>query len=135
MVTVTSRDTIAARRHRTERIALAVLVVAAALLAWNWRSLNANARIAAAFGARIGCSCRFVARRPLADCRADFEPRMGLVVLSEDAAAKSVTARFPLLAAQTARWRAGQGCRLDRWDQPAGLVAAIQPPPTTRSPA
>ena len=40
---------------------------------------------------------------------------MRLVMLSEDAEARSVTARVPLIASQTARWRPGQGCALDPW--------------------
>jgi len=40
---------------------------------------------------------------------------MALVILSEDSAAKSVTARFPLLATQTATFRPGEGCVLEKW--------------------
>ena len=47
--------------------------------------------------------------------RKDFEPGMELVTLSEDAAAKTVTARFPLLASQTATYREGPGCQLEPW--------------------
>lgn len=38
-----------------------------------------------------------------------------MVTLAEDSAAKSVTARFPLLARQTASYREGWGCVLEPW--------------------
>jgi len=41
---------------------------------------------------------------------------MGLVTLSEDAEARSVTARFPLLSTQTATYRDGPGCQLQPWN-------------------
>jgi len=59
---------------------------------------------------------RFIGGRDLDDCRKDFEPGMGLVTLSEDAEARSVTARFPLLSTQTATYRDGQGCQLQPWN-------------------
>jgi hypothetical protein len=37
------------------------------------------------------------------------------VFLSDDADTKSVTARVPLLASATARYREGWGCLLDPW--------------------
>jgi hypothetical protein len=101
------------RRHRTLLwgIVLVLLLAIAAL----WQPITAFARTGAAYGARIACSCRFVAGRPLGQCRDDFEPGMALIMLSEDATARSVTATFPLLAHQTATWRAGEGCRLEPW--------------------
>jgi hypothetical protein len=94
---------------------LLLAVVIIALLAWFWQPLNSYAVTGAAVGARVGCSCRFVERRALADCRKDFEPGMELVRLSEDAKARSVTASFPLLAHQTATYRQGEGCVLETW--------------------
>jgi hypothetical protein len=101
-----------ARRRRWPWLALAVL---GGLLAWFWQPLNGYAHAGAAYGARVACSCRFVGGRSLDDCRKDFEPGMELVLLSEDAAAKSVTARFPMLAAHTATYVDGEGCRLEPW--------------------
>lgn len=93
---------------------LGSLAIALAL-AWFWRPLHGYARVGTAYGARVACSCRFEGGRSLGDCRKDFEPGMELITLSEDAAAKSVTARFPLLASDTATYREGEGCRLDPW--------------------
>jgi hypothetical protein len=41
---------------------------------------------------------------------------MELVTLSEEPAAKSVTASFPLLASTTATYREGWGCVLEPWE-------------------
>ncbi len=61
---------------------------------------------------------------------------MEAVFLSDDEEAKAVTARVPLIASETARYR--EGLRL-RARQVGPLirraVASIHPPPTTRSPA
>ncbi|MEZ5683277.1 MAG: hypothetical protein R3E03_03455 [Novosphingobium sp.] len=92
-----------------------LLVVLGLALAWFWQPLNGYARTGAAYGARVACSCRFIGGRSLGDCKKDFEPGMELIVLSEDSQQKSVTARFPLLASETARLRPGEGCRLDPW--------------------
>lgn len=95
---------------------LLLLAVALAALVWFWTPLNGYAQAGASYGARVACSCRFVAGRSLGDCRKDFEPGMGLIFLSEDVGAKSVTARFPLLSAQTATYRDGPGCVLEPWE-------------------
>ena len=91
------------------------LALVAMLFAWFWAPLHAYARTGAAYGARVACSCRYLGGRGLSDCRKDFEPGMELVMLSEDTAAKSVTARFPLIASQTATYRPGFGCQLEPW--------------------
>jgi hypothetical protein len=101
-------------RRRWPWLVLAVLLAA---LVWFWKPLNGYAIAGASYGARIACSCRYLGGRSLDDCRKDFEPGMELVMLSEDSAAKSVTARFPLLARQTATYRDGEGCRLEPWDR------------------
>lgn len=105
----------ATRSPWRRRALLLGLTLIAALLALFWRPLNGYAEAGAAYGARVACSCRFVGGRELADCRKDFEPGMGLVSLSEDAKAKSVTATFPLLASHTATYREGPSCQLEPW--------------------
>jgi len=94
---------------------LALLVAAVGALGWHWPRLSKDAIAGASFGARTACACHYVEGRPLDQCRSDFEPGMALVILSEDSAAKSVTARFPLLATQTATFRPGEGCVLEKW--------------------
>lgn len=73
------------------------------------------ANAATAYSARVACSCRFVAGRPLDDCGKDKIGGMELVSLSEDIDAKSVTARL-LLVSDTARIKPGYGCVLDPWN-------------------
>lgn len=112
-----SAPTPSAPPRRRSRLWLAWLALAAlAGLAWFWGPIHGRAQTAASYGAHVACSCRFIGGRDLDDCRKDFEPGMGLVTLSEDAEARSVTARFPLLSTQTATYRDGQGCQLQPWN-------------------
>ena len=99
------------RRRRTWL--LAGLALLALLLAFFWAPLTGYAGVGSAYAARVACSCRYAGGRSLEDCEKDFEPGMELVTLSEDARAKSVTARFPLLASETATYREGWGCVLE----------------------
>lgn len=102
-------------RRRVRRVLFWLGVGLLAALAWFWKPLNGYAVTGASYGARVACSCRYLGGRSLSDCRKDFEPGMELIMLSEDADAKNVTARFPLLASQTATFREGEGCRLEAW--------------------
>jgi hypothetical protein len=92
-----------------------LLFLAAALLFWFWKPLSGNAEAATSVAARVACSCRFVAGRDLDSCRTDFEPGMGSVMLSEDTELRSITARYAFLAPQTATYRVGEGCVLEKW--------------------
>jgi len=98
------------------RLALGAGLVAVLVGALYWVPLRRAGLAGTAFGARIACSCRYVAGRALSDCRKDFEPGMALVMLDEDEEAHAITARIPVLARQTATFRPGQGCALERWD-------------------
>lgn len=91
------------------------LVIGAALAAWFHRPIMGNARTAAAFGAHITCSCRYIEGRSAADCRKDFEKGMGAVMITDDPAQRRVTARVPLLSSQTATFREGEGCVSEPW--------------------
>lgn len=106
------------RRRRIWPQALLALVVLGGALAWYYRvPMMGYAETGAAFGARTACSCRYVAGRSIGDCKKDFEPGMEAVLLSDDEETKSVTARVPLIASETARYREGYGCVLDKWDR------------------
>ncbi|MGE8142482.1 hypothetical protein ACQKOE_10940 [Novosphingobium sp. NPDC080210] len=107
----------ATRSPWRRRILLLGLALVIALFAFFWKPLSGYAETGAAYGARVACSCRFVGGRPLGDCKKDFEPGMELITLSEDVESKSVTARFPLLARETATYREGPGCQLEPWDR------------------
>lgn len=91
-----------------------VLVVAllAVLLLWKLPVWQRQAEIGAAYGARIGCSCRYVEGREIASCERDFEPGMGMVSLSDDDASHTVTASVPLLASRSATLQGESGCIL-----------------------
>lgn len=114
-------------RRRAWRWAIALALLAAALAAVWFSSfgqgLRGDATAGVAYGARVACSCRFVAGRSLEDCAKDKLAGMEMIRLSADEDAKSVTASVPLVATETARLREGYGCVLDRYppnqaDQP-----------------
>ena len=112
----TAKRTSPGKRRSWPRMLLVAAVLLGAL-GWFYRTPIAGyTSTGAAFGARMACSCRYVAGRGLEDCEKDFEPGMQLVFLSDDAETKSVTARVPLLASATAHYREGFGCVLDPWD-------------------
>ena len=104
------------RRSPVLRVAFALLLLLGAIGFLYREPLMGYSNTGAAFGARTACACRYVAGRDLAECRKDFEPGMGVVFLSDDAEARAVTAYVPLLASETARYRAGYGCVLDPWE-------------------
>lgn len=115
MATAKRKSIFQPRRSLSRRLAPWVLLLAVAVVAWFWRPMHDRARANAAYVARIGCSCHFVAGRALSDCRDDLPSGMGFVSLAEDAESKSVTARVPMLSGQTATFYEGQGCVLERW--------------------
>lgn len=91
--------------------------LAVALVAVAYRGpILGEAAVGAAYGARIGCTCRHVGGRELGECEDAMAVEDGpnLLMLSEDEDAKSVTARVPLLASETATYREGWGCILER---------------------
>ncbi|MFN3509799.1 hypothetical protein [Tsuneonella troitsensis] len=91
--------------------------IVAALALWLAFGATAvgYARAGTAYGARVACSCRFVAGRSLEDCAKDKVGGMELVSLSEDIEEKSVTARM-LVISDTARMKPGYGCVMDPWE-------------------
>ena len=111
----TAKHAAAPARPRRRVWALVALLALAALLAAFWRPLTGFARVGAAYGAHVGCSCRYAGGRDLKDCAKDFEPGMELVSLSENPKARSVTARCPLLGGATATYHEGWGCVLEPW--------------------
>ncbi len=83
------------------------------LIVWQLPSWRAQAQAGAAYGARIGCSCRYVQGRDLASCETDFEPGMELVSIADEPEMRGVTASVPLLASRRARYAGKSGCILD----------------------
>ena len=95
---------------------LALAIAAGAGLFAYREPLTGNAAAATAYSARVVCSCRYVAGRSLGDCAKDKIAGMELVMLSDDDESQSVTATFPLVTSDTASYRRGYGCVLQRWD-------------------
>jgi hypothetical protein len=103
------------RQPRRQRLVWIGAILLAVVVVALWPTIRAYAVAGASVGARVACSCRYVGGRDLSECRQDFEPGMSLIVLTQDDAAKSVTARLPLLSRATATFREGEGCTLERW--------------------
>ena len=96
------------------RIALAVLVALVATYAWvRFGNQGERAYLASGYVARVVCSCRYVGGRDMASCATDFEPGMEIVRMSDDPAAKRITAWVPLLGGRSARFTPGYGCDFD----------------------
>lgn len=108
--------TIAPKRRWRLRVVLGGLAVLGATATMMWPALRNYALTGTSYGARVACSCRFAGGRSISDCRKDFEPGMALVSLSENADAKSVTARYAMMFGQTATYREGWGCVLEPWN-------------------
>ena len=102
--------------RRSRRVVIAVLLVIGLMFGAYWIVLRAQAEAATAYAARIGCSCRFVAGREPDQCEADMMPGMGLVRLSVDDDARSVSASLPLLSRARATYREQTGCMLEPWE-------------------
>lgn len=102
-------------RRRLRKAVASAAMMAALILALCWPALRNHARAAASVGAHLACSCHYIGGRQLSACRKDFEPGMSLVMLGEDEAEQSVTARIPLLSSEKATFHAGQGCLLEPW--------------------
>ncbi|WP_347302416.1 hypothetical protein V5740_10440 [Croceibacterium sp. TMG7-5b_MA50] len=106
------------RRRIWPRAVLVLLAIGGIALWWRHPVLNAYATTAAGFGARTACACHYQGGRPLDDCTRDFEPGMGLVFLSGDEEARSVTASVPFYASQTVTFTPPFGCVPERWQAP-----------------
>ncbi len=103
------------RRRWRHAVWLVLVVLIVAGLAWIWNPARHYAQTGASYGARVACSCRYLGGRTLNDCHKDMEGAVGWVSLSDDPVSRSVTARYPLFAAQTATYREGWGCQLQPW--------------------
>lgn len=106
-----------AKGRRANRLVWFGAIAVAMLGAWAAFGSTAMgyAQTGTAYGARVACSCRFVAGRGLEDCSKDKLAGMELVTFSEDVEEKSVTARM-LLVSDTARMKPGYGCVLEPWN-------------------
>jgi hypothetical protein len=93
------------------KIALSVIALFTALwLLWNWNSIKGQARVGAAYGAHVTCSCRYIEGRDMASCETDKEKGMEMVRLSDDPENQRVYASVPFLAEAVAERRGAFGC-------------------------
>ena len=93
---------------------IAVLVVfAGGYLAIKGGAQGKRAYLASGYVAHVVCSCRYAGGRDMQSCATDFEPGMEIVRMSDDPAAKRVTASVPLLAKRSARFTPEYGCTFD----------------------
>ena len=90
--------------------ALALLIAGFAI--WQFPTWKAQAETGAAYGARIGCSCRYVQGRDIGSCPTDFEPGMEIVSIEDLPDERAVRASVPLLASRVARYEGATGCVL-----------------------
>lgn len=101
-------------------VALALILALAAGYAWlRLGPQGKRAYLASGYVARVVCSCRYVGGRDMASCATDFEPGMEIVQMSDDPAAKRITAWAPLLGGRTAHYTEGYGCAFDDESEPS----------------
>ena len=108
----------------------AVLVVAGGgggWLALKHSTLGRRADLASGYVARVVCSCRYLGNRDMKSCATDFEPGMEIVKMSDDPAAKRVTAWVPLLAKRSRRTRPNLAARSIRARRRAPPVPPTEP--------
>ena len=113
MATATSKPTAKATTRPlliVRNVVLGLLALAVLWLLWNWGSIAGQAKVGAAYGAHIACSCRYIEGRDMASCETDMEPGMEIVSLSDDPENKRVTATVMFLAEAVAERRGAFGC-------------------------
>jgi hypothetical protein len=90
----------------------ALVLLIAGLIVWQGPGWKRQAEVGAAYGARMGCSCRYVQGRDIASCRTDAEPGMEIVGIEDLPEERAVRASVPLLASRVARFEGATGCVL-----------------------
>jgi hypothetical protein len=75
------------------------------------RILTPQLELGTGYAARVACACRYIGNRDLKSCRADFEPGMEPIRLSDDPATQTVTAWVPLIASRSAHYDPVLGCQ------------------------
>lgn len=95
-------------------VVAAIVVVLAGGFAWlKFGPQGKRAYLASGYVAHVVCSCRYAGGRDMKSCATDFEPGMEIVSMSDDPAAKRVTAWVPGIAERSAYYRPEYGCTFD----------------------
>lgn len=97
---------------RAKFIAIILGIALIGYAAWQFPTWLRMAEVGSAYGARMGCSCRYVQGRDIASCATDAEPGMEIVSLTDLPDEKAVRASVPLLASREARYEGTTGCVL-----------------------
>lgn len=96
---------------------LAGLVAVVLASGYAWLRLGPQGKrgdLAAGYVAHVVCSCRYVGGRDMKSCATDFEPGMEIVRMSDDPAAKRITAWVPGLPKRVARYDGPEyGCSFE----------------------
>lgn len=103
-------------KARTWWLLFAAIIVVAGVGGRAWLQAGPwgkRAELASGYVAHVVCSCRYGGGRDMKSCATDFEPGMEIVKMSDDPAAKRVTAWVPLVAERSAHFEAGYGCTFD----------------------
>jgi hypothetical protein len=89
--------------------------ISAIYVAINWQRWQQRAEVAAGFGARTVCSCRYIEGRALNSCKNDLAGLEGmkLVRVSENATSKTISSAVPIFAKRHARFVSNYGCMPD----------------------
>ncbi len=98
------------------RIALIVALAVGIAAFFFGEAIAGYSQTGTSYAAKSACSCRHIAGRELGSCDDDLMPGMGVIWLSEDEGAQSVTATVPLITSTTATFSEGPGCVLEPWD-------------------
>ena len=96
------------------RILLGVVVVLGLTLGagfWYVRAHAAQLQLGVGYAARVACACRYIGGRDLKSCYKDFEPGMEPITLTDDTAARTVTASVPLIASRSVKFDPVLGCQ------------------------
>lgn len=101
-----------ASRVLISSVALFLIILAGATYGWI-DAHRAQLELGVGYAARVGCGCRYIDGRPLADCHKDFEPGMEPIRLSEDATSKVIVASVPLIASRRVRYDPILGCQAE----------------------
>lgn len=94
-------------------ITAAGLAIAAAL-GWQFyfKKQLAFAQIATAYGAKMVCSCRFVAQRPMQSCMRDFTTDISMITINETGTAIQASVLGGLISSDARLTGPETGCIL-----------------------
>jgi hypothetical protein len=108
-------DSTAVKRTGLSRAKLIAIILGIAVIGyavWQFPTWLRMAEVGSAYGARMGCSCRYVQGRDIESCATDAEPGMEIVSLTDLPEEKAVRASVPMLASREARFDGATGCVL-----------------------